>query len=51
MENSSTPPSPTKSSRVPLWLKRMGVAGFMFFFLKGIAWLFVFALAGKCAIG
>jgi hypothetical protein len=24
------------------WLKRIGVLGFMFFLLKGIAWLFVF---------
>lgn len=39
------------SSKFTLWLKRMGVAGFMFFLLKGIAWLFVFAAAGKCAMG
>ena len=23
------------------WLKRMGLAGFMFFFLKGIMWLLI----------
>ena len=23
------------------WLKRMGVAGFMFFFLKGMLWLLI----------
>jgi hypothetical protein len=23
------------------WLKRMGLAGFMFFFLKGMAWLII----------
>lgn len=40
-----------KSSRMQLWLKRVGVAGFMFFLIKGIAWLFVFAMAGKCALG
>lgn len=29
-------------SKVKLWLKRMGFAGFMFFFLKGLVWLAVF---------
>lgn len=24
------------------WLKRIGVAGFLFFLIKGIIWLFVF---------
>jgi hypothetical protein len=24
-----------------LWLRRVGVAGFFFFLIKGIAWLFV----------
>tara|TARA_R110002072_G_scaffold200539_5_gene358259 strand:+ start:521 stop:658 length:138 start_codon:yes stop_codon:yes gene_type:complete len=23
------------------WLKRIGVAGFLFFFLKGLVWLFI----------
>lgn len=47
MDNNST----KQGSKFTLWLKRMGVAGFMFFLLKGIAWLFVFAAAGKCAMG
>ncbi len=25
----------------PHWLKRMGLAGFMFFFLKGMLWLLI----------
>ncbi len=29
------------------WLKRFGVAGFLFFFLKGLVWLFIFFGAGK----
>jgi DMSO reductase anchor subunit len=33
------------------WLKRMGVAGFLFFFLKGMVWLVLFFWAGKCALG
>jgi hypothetical protein len=28
-------------------LKKIGLAGFLFFLLKGIAWLFVFYFAGK----
>jgi len=33
------------------WLKKVGVAGFLFFFIKGLAWIFLFVQAGKCAIG
>lgn len=33
------------------WLKRMGVAGFLFFLLKGIAWIVVMVWAGRCALG
>lgn len=29
------------------WLKRLGWAGFLFFLIKGIAWLFVFFGATK----
>lgn len=29
-------------SKWKLWLKRLGVAGFLFFLLKGLAWLAVF---------
>ncbi|MCO5233863.1 MAG: hypothetical protein LC105_05935 [Chitinophagales bacterium] len=33
------------------WIKRLGAGAFMFFLIKGIAWLFVFAYAAKtCAI-
>jgi len=26
--------------KMPVWLQKMGVAGFLFFFLKGLFWLF-----------
>jgi hypothetical protein len=29
------------------WLKRIGIFGFLFFLLKGIAWLFVFYFGFK----
>jgi len=28
-----------KNKRLITWIKRMGVAGFIFFLLKGLAWL------------
>jgi hypothetical protein len=35
-----------KSSRIA-WLKRIGVAGFLFFLIKGLVWLAVFFFAGS----
>lgn len=32
------------ASRRQHWLKKMGVAGFLFFFIKGLLWLTVPAL-------
>lgn len=32
------------------WLKKLGFAGFMFFFIKGLVWLAIFAGIGKCAL-
>jgi hypothetical protein len=31
-----------KPSKFKQWLKRLGVAGFLFFLIKGIVWLFIF---------
>jgi len=31
------------------WLKRIGIAGFLFFFIKGLVWLAIIAGVGKCA--
>ena len=30
-----------QSISIPHWLKRMGLAGFAFFFLKGMLWLLI----------
>ncbi len=32
-------------SKVIKWFKRLGVAGFLFFTIKGLIWIAVFALA------
>jgi len=29
----------TRKEKIVLWLKRLGVAGFLFFLLKGLVWL------------
>lgn len=29
------------------WIKRLGVAGFLFFLVKGLVWLCIFYFAGK----
>lgn len=31
----------TDGSRLPRWLRRIGVAGFLFFLVKGLLWLLV----------
>lgn len=31
-----------ETNKIKRWLKRIGVAGFIFFLLKGIVWLFIF---------
>lgn len=32
------------------WLKRLGVAGFLFFLIKGLVWLAIFYFIGTQAI-
>ncbi len=32
------------------WFKRVGVAGLIFFTVKGLIWLVVIIWAGKCAM-
>ena len=34
-------------SKFKPWLKKIGIAGFMFFLIKGLVWLAIFAGAGK----
>ena len=38
-------------SRTKVWLKRLGIGGFVFFFAKGMVWLVLGALAAKGLIG
>lgn len=40
-----------KPSKFATWLKRVGVAGFLFFLIKGLVWIGIFLWAGRCAIG
>lgn len=35
-------PKPAEQSKVKLWLKRIGFAGFMFFLIKGLIWIGIF---------
>ena len=44
-ERADTPP---ETGRWRTWCKRLGVAGFAFFLIKGMVWL---ALAGAAAAG
>lgn len=34
-------------SKFNIWIKRIGFAGFLFFLVKGLVWLAIFAGAGK----
>jgi hypothetical protein len=35
------------NNKLRTWLKRFGLAGFLFFLIKGIVWLFIFFGAAK----
>lgn len=39
----------SKNNRIYEWGRRLGLAGFLFFFVKGLVWLAIFAGIGKCA--
>jgi len=39
-----------KENNTRKWLARFGVAGFMFFFIKGLVWLAVIFGVGKCIV-
>lgn len=36
-----------KNNKALLWLKRLGLAGFLFFLIKGLIWIAVAIFAGK----
>ncbi len=38
-----------KKSKFALWFKRVGIAGFLFFLIKGLVWIGIFIWAGRCA--
>ena len=38
------------NNKMILWLKRVGVAGFLFFLIKGLVWIGIFIWAGRCAM-
>ena len=40
-------PDGKKENKAKLWLKRLGLAGFLFFFIKGLIWIAVFLGLGK----
>lgn len=50
-ENQTGEKSSQGLNRFKLWLKRIGVAGFLFFLIKGLVWIAIFLWAGKCALG
>ena len=39
-----------KDGQAKSWLKRLGVAGFLFFLIKGLAWLIVPALVAYFSV-
>jgi hypothetical protein len=39
-----------KWKKAEQWLKRIGLAGFIFFLVKGLIWLAVFFFAGKAIL-
>lgn len=41
MQSESTPIKPKRLSLTCPWIKRLGLAGFVFFLLKGMLWLLV----------
>jgi len=46
MHSPSESPAPGRSKKLKTWLTRIGIAGFLFFLIKGLVWLAVFAFAG-----
>jgi hypothetical protein len=37
-----------EKARIVAWFKRIGLAGFLFFLIKGLVWIAVFAGLIKC---
>lgn len=46
--SASTRQHPRKApTKAPGWLAKLGWAGFLFFFIKGLVWIAIFLGAGK----
>lgn len=43
-------PADTRGTRLRKWLQRLGLAGFLFFLIKGLVWVAIFIGIGKCAL-
>jgi hypothetical protein len=41
-EENNSPAEKSRKEKIILWLKRLGLAGFLFFLLKGLLWLAIF---------
>jgi hypothetical protein len=41
-EENNSSEEKSRKERIILWLKRLGLAGFLFFLLKGLIWLAIF---------
>lgn len=39
--------SNTKKKNIPAWLRNLGLAGFLFFLLKGLFWLYIVYIIAK----
>jgi hypothetical protein len=39
-----------ENEKLKMWFKRVGIAGFFFFLIKGLIWVYVFVSLGKCAM-
>lgn len=46
MKHTEHPAQEQRPRGAKAWLKRIGVAGFLFFLVKGLVWLAIFAGAG-----
>ncbi len=37
-----------ENNKLVAWLKRIGLAGFLFFLIKGLVWIAIFMGIGQC---
>lgn len=51
MSNSTMQPLRKETAKARGWLAKLGWAGFLFFFIKGLVWIAIFLGAGKLFAG